>query len=148
MAGRVIDYRAKVQAAIEREMRQRIKACCVLVVNHAKILINTDGTGKVAKGYSSKYKGVTKRVRKGKLIYGANPSKPGEPPHKQTGRLLGSVAFTVDGLIGRVGTNVLYGRWLELGTRRMAARPWLRRALKEKESEIKTILSAPIKFGG
>jgi HK97 gp10 family phage protein len=126
MAGRVIDYRAKVQAAIEREMRQRIKECCVLV----------------------KYKGVTKRVRKGKLIYGANPSKPGEPPHKQKGRLHGSVAFTVDGLIGRVGTNVLYGKFLELGTRRMAARPWLRRALKEKESEIKTILSTPIRFRG
>jgi hypothetical protein len=86
-----------------------------------------------------------RRPRNGSLAYGANPSKAGDPPRKQRGRLLASVAFEVDGLVGRVGTNLLYGRWLELGTRLMAARPWLRRAAKELQDQIRRILSAPMK---
>ena len=92
-----------------------------------------------------KRKGVRKRAKVGSLVYGANPSKPGEPPHKQRGRLLGSVAWEVAGLVGRAGTNLLYGRWLEIGTRNMAARPWLRRALAECRDQIRAILSAPMK---
>lgn len=126
------------KASIESEFRRRLAACCLVLVNHARTLIDVDGTGVVAK--SSKAKGKKKAKRKGSLIYGAYPSKPGEPPHKQRGRLLGSVAFEVKGLIARVGTNVKYGRWLELGTKHMAARPWLRRALRECWAQLKAIL--------
>jgi len=143
MPGRVVDHSAKVKAAIEREMARRIRVCCILVWNHAKVLVNTEGTG-----VSGGYKTATKRVRKGGLIYGANPSRPGEPPHKQRGRLLASIAWEVAGLIGRVGTNVDYGRFLELGTRKMAARPWLRRALAEKTPECLAILRAPMRLAG
>jgi hypothetical protein len=42
----------------------------------------------------------------------------------------------------RVGTNIKYGLYLELGTRSMSARPWLRRALAERRAKIARI------FGG
>lgn len=69
------------------------------------------------------------------------PSRPGEPPHVDTGRLRASVTHEVEknlfSIIGRVGTNVEYGRYLELGTSRMSPRPWLRPALKRTLKEAK-----------
>lgn len=141
------DFREAIMNRLRREMDRRLKACAILVANHAKLLINIDGTGRAASGYTSKYHGHTRRVRKGAIIYGANPSRPGQPPHKQTGHLQSSIAWEIEGLVARVGTSVLYGRHLELGTSKMAARPWLRRALREKEAEIIAIISAPIKRG-
>lgn len=93
-----------------------------------------------------KYKTVrkVKGGPRGKTRYGAFPSAPGEPPHKQTGRLRASVAYEVDEgtLTGRVGTNVDYGKYLELGTKRgIAPRPWLRRALAESYGKIQEILA-------
>jgi hypothetical protein len=145
--GKTIFYSEHLRERIEREMERRIRVCCRLLVTHAKDLISTDGTGRRASGRTVKRGGVVRKFRKGSLIYGANPSKPGEPPHVQTGRLRSSVAYEiVSATVGRVGTNVKYGRWLELGTRRVAARPWLRRALAEKQDEIRAILTAPMNF--
>lgn len=98
----------------------------------------------------------TKIVRKskehqGKSIYGAFPSKPGDPPHKQHGRLRASITYDVSDdasghVVGRVGTNLDYGRYLELGTRKMKPRPWLRRSLMESRGEIRAILQRPMKL--
>lgn len=50
-----------------------------------------------------------------------------------TGRLRASVQYEVGrdgrGIVGRIGTNVHYARYLEFGTRRMRAQPFLRPAL-------------------
>lgn len=81
------------------------------------------------------------------------PSAPGSPPAVDTGILRSSVASTVNikglNLIGMVGsdidhirgaaiagTDVEYGFYLELGTRNMQARPWLRPALRQSEKDI------------
>ncbi len=126
---------------IHAELGRRLDACAIVVENHAKVLISVDGTARVAT-VKVDSKG---RKRKGtKLVYGANPSKPGEPPHVQTGRLRASVAHERVGLVARVGTSLLYGRWLELGTVHMAARPWLRRALFECSAQIRAILGRPM----
>ena len=56
------------------------------------------------------------------------PSAPGEAPAVQKGRLRNSIVHqpaTAATLIARVGTNVPYGKHLEFGTSKMAARPWL-----------------------
>lgn len=55
-------------------------------------------------------------------------SRPGEAPYMQTGRLRNSIAYELDHgrLVARIGTNVRYGLMLELGTRRVAARPWFK----------------------
>ena len=64
------------------------------------------------------------------------PSAPGEPPHLATGTLARSIEMETfrDGadLVGRVGTNLKYGRFLEFGTARMAPRPFLRPALQSQ----------------
>jgi hypothetical protein len=134
----------RAKAAIRAELARRLNRAAILVLNHWKDLINTDGTGVRAKSGGGRDKQGRFRKKKGGLAYGANPSAPGEPPHKQRGRLLASAAWEVVGLVARVGTNLLYGRWLELGTSRMAARPSLRRALKEMQGEVLAILRAPM----
>ena len=57
------------------------------------------------------------------------PAPPGSPPRKRTGWLQRHVLYELDQeqLRGRVGVsvNALYGIWLDIGTRFMAARPWL-----------------------
>lgn len=67
-------------------------------------------------------------------------SAPGEPPRKRTGTLQKSVASEVsisaDELVIRVGSNVPYARFLEYGTRKMPARPWLRPGLAEMEDRL------------
>ncbi len=61
------------------------------------------------------------------------PSNPGEPPHLRSGRLRSSISWRLgedeQGLYADIGTNVLYGYWLEVGTDRLAPRPYLRPAL-------------------
>jgi len=104
----------------------------------AKELLSVAGTGTRTAG------GVVRAVRNARhRVYGAFPSAPGEPPHKQTGRLRASVTHEVDKgeMTARVGTNVKYGLYLELGTSKMAPRPWLRRALAETAAKINSILS-------
>jgi HK97 gp10 family phage protein len=117
---------------IAAEMTRRLYAAGLLVERHAKRLLSVAGTGTKASG----------RGR----VYGANPSAPGEPPHKQTGRLRASVASEVDAAAqtARVGTNVKYGKYLELGTRRMKPRPWLRRSLSEVRDKIRAIFARPL----
>lgn len=125
---------------LNRELRQRLSVCAIATASHARKLISIDGTGTRTRRVRN---AGGKLIRSKKLVYNANPSKPGEPPRKQTGRLLGSVAWEISGLAARVGTNVKYGRWLELATARMLARPWLRRALKEMQGFIRAVMCRP-----
>lgn len=83
---------------------------------------------------------------------GRNPSRPGEPPKKVTGNLFKSVTFEVVTtasrrvIIGRVGTNVVYGRYLELGTQGrngrpgMAPRPFLRPTLQTEQKNLVNVI--------
>jgi len=67
----------------------------------------------------------------------------GEPPHTRTRRLLRSITSELDKRpvpILRVGTNVKYAVWLELGTKTMAARPFLRPALMRARRDINRLL--------
>ena len=61
-------------------------------------------------------------------------SLPGSPPHKRTARLQTSITWVLGedalGLYAAIGTNVEYGRYLEVGTDRMEARPYLKPALQ------------------
>ena len=103
-----------------------------------------------AKKYSRKYgkklvkaaKAKPKRSksrRKAKRIYFAAAA--GQPPHKDTGALRASVSYEVDevNLEARVGTNLRYGRHLELGEG-VNPHPWLRRAAYESAGKVNAIL--------
>lgn len=66
-----------------------------------------------------------------------------------TGRLRNSITHEVR--IGEkavyIGTNVEYAPYVELGTTRMAARPYLRPAAENHESEYKQFLIEALKGG-
>lgn len=72
------------------------------------------------------------------------PSEPDTPPHVDTGRLRQSIfwRFLKGELTVIVGTNLLYGLWLELGTSLMAARPYIRQSLLEMLPRIRQILTS------
>jgi phage gpG-like protein len=60
-------------------------------------------------------------------------SAPGQFPQVDTGVLIGSLFFraaSTTNLTASFGTNIDYGYFLEFGTSRMAARPWLRPSYK------------------
>ena len=81
---------------------------------------------------------------KGKRKQDVVRSAPGEPPRKQTGTLRASVTYEVDEktLKARAGTNLKYGKALELGTKKgLKPRPWLRRALFETKGKVSELLS-------
>ena len=100
-------------------------------------------------GYTSK--------RTGKYIVVSSSkgrSKPGNPPAPDTGRLMGSITHRVEmegnSIIGYVGTSVKYGVYLEYGTSKIAARPWLgpaiernRKIIRETIGEALTSTHAP-----
>lgn len=113
-------------AHVRALMVKALHRAAIVVKVRAKELLSVSGTG-----------------RNGTA---AGRSKPGEPPRKQTGLLRMKVAHEVDEatLTARVGTNLPYGKHLELGTRRgLAPRPWLRRALAEVAGRLNQILGGP-----
>jgi HK97 gp10 family phage protein len=61
------------------------------------------------------------------------PSQPGTGPAVRTGRLRSSITWQLGrdglGLYADIGSSVAYARFVEVGTDRMAARPYLRPAL-------------------
>lgn len=65
-------------------------------------------------------------------------SAPGEYPKTDRGQLVGSLFFEVaaDRLSAIFGTNLIYGKYLEFGTSRMKARPWLRPTFKANADAI------------
>lgn len=65
-------------------------------------------------------------------------SAPGEFPKSNTGQLVASLYFKVaaDKLSAFFGTKLNYGTYLEYGTTRMKARPWLQPTLKANADAI------------
>jgi len=71
-------------------------------------------------------------------------SAPGEPPAQATGGLRGSIKTTVSSedkkVVGRVGTDLEYGKELEFGSRGVAPRPWLKPSFEKAKDKIEEIL--------
>lgn len=74
---------------------------------------------------------------------GEDPSSPGSPPKKITGTLQRSIAHEMgpDRKEAFVGSNIDYALFLELGTSKMAARPFLRSTLMKERDAIAKILA-------
>ena len=62
-----------------------------------------------------------------------------------TGRLRNSISHTVDGEAAYIGTNVEYAPYLELGTKKITAHHYLKRAVTEHKDEYKELAVEAIK---
>ena len=62
-----------------------------------------------------------------------------------TGRLRNSISHAVDGEAAYIGTNVEYAPYLELGTKKITAHHYLKRAVTEHQDEYKKITAQAIK---
>ncbi len=112
----------------------------------------------IKKHFTSPGTGRKYKRTKGKRGKFHRASSPGQPPAVDNGVLRASVAhatsFRGDMILGEVGTDidamrrhidfetgsdVDYGLYLELGTRNMSRRPWLRPALKTNDAKIEKI---------
>lgn len=75
------------------------------------------------------------------------PSAQGQPPHQFTSDLADSLPEARDvetepnRVVGIIGSTVKYARMLELGTRFMRARPFIRPAVAQTEKRIPRIIS-------
>jgi HK97 gp10 family phage protein len=74
------------------------------------------------------------RIAKASMGPGPAPSSPGEPPHVQTGALRASIRVENRGSFTQaITTSVDYAPYLEYGTRKMSARPFMGPMARELE---------------
>lgn len=138
MSNRVNWNGAAVRRQFDAMISGRIKAACIFLENQVKEDISQSGT--------LRYNPMGKRgkpLKTQKTVYNLTHSRPGNPPYKQTGTLRRAVGHEVKGLRGRVGVDLAmarYGKFLELGTSKMAARPFLRPALRNNAAQIKAVI--------
>ena len=136
-----------------KETVKAMTKAALVVENRAKKIMGTGASKFNASGDTKK--------RKGKKSF-HRPSAPGFPPAVDTGILRSSVShkvqirnLSVTGFVGsdtdkiaakaEAGTDVEYGFFLEVGTTKMAARPWLRPSLRQSERDILRILRDGVK---
>lgn len=104
----------------------------------------------IVKGMQEPKTGRLYRVPGTRVMYRA--SAPGEYPAIRTGALRASIKSvfkwdkTNQMFSAFVGTHLLYGMFLELGTRTMARRPWLSRGLRDARAKIMKIIQTPWKL--
>ncbi len=115
----------------------------VQTMEHAAIVVEADVIKSFGTGASRS--DVKHRRSKGKKGTFHRPSAPGFPPNIDTNVLRSSIGHEViskggiiDGFVG-VASMVKYGLFLELGTRTMKPRPFLRPALKRNHKKINQI---------
>ena len=113
----------KIIKLTEKEMRILMEAATTHVESVAVDLISRDQP--------------VRRSKSGNQ-YGLSPAAPGEPPKVVTAHLRQSVTHVVEKvyrkIIGKVGTNVSYGKTHEEGTH-----PWLRPALLKSRAKLRRI---------
>lgn len=119
-------------AFLDRVVPADIERRAFNVENRAKRLLVMHGGGRV---YTTRFwRDRQGRLRRGGRRVPHQASAPGQPPATDTGRLLQSIHHEIHGVgqdvEARIGSDVNYAIYLELGTRYMAPRPFLRPALQ------------------
>ncbi len=113
----------KILLDVKVKTSKNLMKACLFLEREIKISMKAKGTG--IKWPGSSY----------------TSSAPGEPPATQTGTLIRSMTSEVEKLVGRVGTNLKYGLYLEIGTKNIVPRPYLRPAFEKKKDKIAEIIS-------
>lgn len=141
--GRVEWNGEKWQKQFNTDIRLRVTAAAIYLTNVIKADISQPGTLVYSVIPGGKFK---------RTIRNFTHSLPGNPPYLQTGRLRGSIAWELvdstrvgePGIYSRVGTNLKYGLYLETGTRKMSARPYIKINMMKHRETLKAILTRKI----
>lgn len=87
----------------------------------------------------------TARIARQRISGGAGASAPGSYPKSKTGRLERSISVVLTQAkrtTAIVGTAQLHGRFLEFGTGKMQARPWLMPSVEDAITQVTGTLKA------
>lgn len=140
-------------------IREGLVASQILLSGTIVRLLSKPGTGRLYRVN----KGRGKRARNLREIGFHRASAPGFPPAVNTNRLRGSWSIAIKsgkqllpgynmriirrpGVLGyELGSSVLYAPFLEYGTRRMKARPYLKPAIKIVEKSLPQIFAAAMR---
>lgn len=116
---------------VERQLGDNLEKAAIYFKEQVKLAINRSQDRERSVGEAGVY------------YKGLDPSQPGEPPKKLVGFLQRSIAHAMspDRQQAYVGTNLDYGLYLELGTSKMEARPYLRPTLARLRDEIARIVA-------
>lgn len=79
-----------------------------------------------------------RRTRQGGGTYTHTASAEGGAPNTDTGKLVSSVSIELNkgGVYALIGSNLDYAGFLEFGTSKMGARPWLEPALRDNKDNL------------
>lgn len=125
----VEDMNKKYPAAVVRSLRKLMIAAAIEVESNAKELI-AKGPTRTGRAYR----------RPGGKIHIA--SAPGEPAKSDRGDLVTSIMHVEGPKRVTVGSVVKHGAYMELGTKKVAARPWLIPSLEAARPSIEKRLEA------
>lgn len=77
-----------------------------------------------------------------KAVYNSPPAKSG---YVRTGALRNSISHATDGSAAYVGSNIEYAPYVEYGTSKMGARPFIKPAVQNYKDEYKAIMENEMK---
>lgn len=121
------------EAASDGAHRGLLKLGFLIVGNGKKRIISGGKSGRI---YKSGKKGSHQA------------SAPGESPANWTGRLLNAIMSEASGAKAViVAAQTVYASWLEFGTRKMAARPFLKPAIDEEAPKGSKLMQEEINKG-
>ena len=81
--------------------------------------------------------GIMNPPKTGKTYGNHQASAPGEYPASNSGKLIQSIDFDVNGMELEIGSGgLVYGEYLELGTSKMKARPFIAPSVEEHKEQL------------
>lgn len=108
-----------IRRAVEESTVDPLEQCALIVETEAKVLTSKGG----------KIKLLGRSPRRGaKTLKRGAPSKPGTPPHRQSGVMSGSIRYAKNGrtfIIGPTSPPASYGALHEFGGRHHPPRPFM-----------------------
>jgi hypothetical protein len=135
----------------KKALGDNLEAAAIYLVGKVKDNLNRDQPYKKStstaiirrEGGKTTHKKRRQRQLKGVYYYGLAESAPGEFPKKLTGHLQRSITYAMskDRQQAFVGTGLDYGLFLEVGTTKMAARPYLLPTLAAERDAISNIVA-------
>jgi len=138
-------------AQLKGEVAKNLERAAIFLVEKVKLNLNTsqdykkstDTAISTRSGGKTVHRVVRLRKNKGVYFYGLDPSASGEFPHKLTGNLQRSITYEMadGGQRALVGSGVTYAKFLELGTSKMAPRPFLRPTLNINKDALVRIIA-------